>query len=420
MLLERIQLQNLLSFGPDAEEIELGPLNVLIGPNGSGKSNFIEAIGLLQAAPTDLAAPMRAGRGVADWIWQGEPKADSARIEVVVKPDGEKALHYSVEFGERHQRLAVLNEQLKRTGKRDATYMETSDGKTFIRARREPSEVAERADAPYMHVEYPTEMSKSVLAQVKDAKHHPELTCLGQQLERICLYREWTLGPNNAVRVPQRTDLPNVPLAEGHGNLGLVLNRLSRDAKVRQRIVDALRALYSEASDFHVNIEFNTVQLFIQERNGNVSVPATRLSDGTIRYLSLLAILCDPKPPPLVCIEEPELGLHPDVLPGLAELLLEASERCQLIVTTHSDVLVDALTEEPECVVVCEKEGGQTKLKRLSQSELGHWLEKYRLGELWSSGEIGGNRWLPTSPTTSMSCSSIARALWSQPGRGYT
>ena len=49
----------------------------------------------------------------------------------------------------------------------------------------------------------------------------------------------------------------------------------------------------------------------------------------------------------LVCIEEPELGLHPDILPPLAKLLLEASERCQLIVTTHSDVLVDALTESP-------------------------------------------------------------------------
>ena len=142
-----------------------------------------------------------------------------------------------------------------------------------------------------------------------------------------------------------------------------------------------------------MSIEFNTAQLFVQERGGKVTVPATRLSDGTIRYFSLLAILCDPQPPPLVCIEEPELGLHPDILPGLAKLLLEASGRCQLIVTTHSEVLVDALTPEPESIVVCEKEDGQTKLKRLSRSELRHWLDKYRLGELWSSGEIGGNRW---------------------------
>ena len=140
-----------------------------------------------------------------------------------------------------------------------------------------------------------------------------------------------------------------------------------------------------------MHVEAGSVQVFLQE--GNVTIPATRLSDGTLRYLCLLAILCNPNLPPLVCLEEPELGLHPDILPGLAELLREASERCQLIVTTHSDTLVDALTDTPESIVVCEKENGQTQLKRLDEKELSHWLEKYRLGELWTSGELGGNRW---------------------------
>ena len=122
-------------------------------------------------------------------------------------------------------------------------------------------------------------------------------------------------------------------------------------------------------------------------------VPATRLSDGTLRYLCLLAILCHPNPPPLVCIEEPELGLHPDVLPTLAELLKEASERCQLIVTTHSDILVDAMSDRPEAVLVAEKHESGTVLRRLEASKLKPWLEKYRLGALWTRGEIGGTRW---------------------------
>lgn len=61
MLIKTIRLQNLLSFGPDTPELEMRPLNVLIGPNGSGKSNLIEAIGLLQAAPRDITAPIREG-----------------------------------------------------------------------------------------------------------------------------------------------------------------------------------------------------------------------------------------------------------------------------------------------------------------------------------------------------------------------
>ena len=85
--------------------------------------------------------------------------------------------------------------------------------------------------------------------------------------------------------------------------------------------------------------------------------------------------------------------MHPDLIPGIADLLVDASSRCQLVVTTHSDILVDALTEQPESVVVCEKHDGRTTMKRLNQSELSHWLEKYRLGELWTSGELGGVRW---------------------------
>jgi predicted ATPase len=126
---------------------------------------------------------------------------------------------------------------------------------------------------------------------------------------------------------------------------------------------------------------------------GRFSIPATRLSDGTLRYLCLLSILCHPKPPTLVCLEEPELGLHPDVLPTLAELLKEASERSQIIVTTHSDVLVDALTDQPETVLVAERSATGTTLTRLDAEKLRPWLEKYRLGQLWTRGEIGGTRW---------------------------
>ena len=123
------------------------------------------------------------------------------------------------------------------------------------------------------------------------------------------------------------------------------------------------------------------------------SIPATRLSDGTLRYLCLLAILYNPTPPPVVCIEEPELGLHPDIVAGLAKHLLAASERMQLIVTTHSDILVDALTWNPETIIVCENVDGATQMKRLDPEKMKVWLKDYGLGNLWTSGQIGGNRW---------------------------
>jgi predicted ATPase len=183
----------------------------------------------------------------------------------------------------------------------------------------------------------------------------------------------------------------NNRLEEDFSNLGLFLNRLRRTPQVKRAVLEALRDLYEGFSDFDVSVEGGTVQVFFTE--GNFTIPATRLSDGTLRYLCLLAILSDPEPPPLICIEEPELGLHPDILPKVADLLISAATRAQLIVTTHSDILVDALTDRPEAILVCEKRAGQTVMRRLDEQELTGWLEKYRLGELWTRGELGGTRW---------------------------
>jgi len=172
----------------------------------------------------------------------------------------------------------------------------------------------------------------------------------------------------------------------------MVLNRLCRESIVKKRLLEALRALYEGIDDYDVQIEGGTVQVvFLHE--GRLAVPATRLSDGTLRYLCLLSILCHPNPPPLVCIEEPELGLHPDVLPTLAALLKEAAERTQLIVTTHSDILVDALTDRPEDVLVAEKTVSGTTITRLDTQRLESLLRKYSLGQLWTRCEIGLTRW---------------------------
>ena len=229
------------------------------------------------------------------------------------------------------------------------------------------------------------------MAQRKDPEQYPEITYLGETFGKIRFYREWSFGRFTPSRLAQKPDLPNDFLEEDGRNLGLVLNRLRREPEVRAKLVEALQRLYAEIDDFDVHIEGGTVQVFLYE--GRFSIPATRLSDGTLRYLCLLAILCHPTPPPLVCIEEPELGLHPDILPTIAELLLEASQRTQLIVTTHSSILIDALTSTPETVLVCEKHEGSTTMRRLDEASLSLWLQKYSLGQLWRQGELGGNRW---------------------------
>ena len=120
-------------------------------------------------------------------------------------------------------------------------------------------------------------------------------------------------------------------------------------------------------------------------------ISAARLSDGTLRFIAILATLLNPNPPPLICIEEPELGVHPDALAIIADLLIEASNRMQIMVTTHSDALVSALTNHPDAIVACEKPQHRTTLRRLDPQRLHDWLQEYRLGDLWRMGEIGAN-----------------------------
>ena len=394
MFIDRIRVENMLSFGPDAQELELKPLNVLIGPNGSGKSNLIEVIGLLRAVPNDLSVPLHEGGGEDYWMWRGEKNASEAHLEAVVKPTfwnpRRRLLRYVLVIDDLFVpgvvKEIVKDEEAGKGNDSTECYLERGDNKVRLVYRddsgaKKSRELSERDFDSF----------QSILAQLKDPSQYPELTSLGRDLEKIQIYKEWSFGRNTPPRLAQRSDLPNLSLSEDGKNLGMVLNRIAERPKSKKQLLVALRRLYDGIEDYHVTIDAGRVQVTLHE--GNVPMPATRLSDGTLRYLCLLAILCNPRLPPLVCIEEPELGLHPDVLPGLTDLLREASKRCQLIVTTHSDTLVDALTETPESIVVCEKENGQTKLKRLDKDELSGWLEKYRLGELWTSGELGGNRW---------------------------
>jgi predicted ATPase len=109
--------------------------------------------------------------------------------------------------------------------------------------------------------------------------------------------------------------------------------------------------------------------------------------------MSLLVILLNPNPPPRLCIEEPDLGLHPDAITIVSDLIVETSVRTQLIVTTHSDVLLDAMSGRSESVVVCERSEGQTQVTRLNAEKLEPRLALQSLSQLWHSGEIGGNRW---------------------------
>lgn len=390
-MIRKLMLQNVLSFGSRPVTLELENLNVLIGPNGCGKSNLLEVLYLLSRLPVsnrDASLP------ILDWVWKGAARDECAKIDVCVDGiPGSRAAHiqHVIEFREAAQRFSVVDELLQNPKVTDASkpapffFFKYDRGQALFGT----SDANKRAERGVRREEL--DPGRSVLAQRNDPDFYPEIAHVRACYEGIRVYRDINFGPNSALRQPQRTDLPSGHLLEDGSNLGLVLNNHKTDLETRARIEELLSQFYEPATGVDVRVQGNTAQIYVTEAKW--ITPATRLSDGTMRWLALLAILLDPEPASLVCIDEPDVGLHPDCVTLLADLLIEASTRTQLVVATHSEVLIDALAETPESVVVCEKSDGQTTMQRLDKNELSVWLEKYSLGQLYSSGQLGGRRW---------------------------
>lgn len=390
MFLKSLRVDSLLSFAPGTSTIDLLPLNVLIGPNASGKSNLIEAVELLRSTPMGFASAIRDGGGVREWLWKGDsPK--TATIDARLSRGGSRSdVRYRLEFTAAGDRVEVTDELLEeadkhKKGAKDVYfYYRFQKGHPVLNVASEGGKRVERklqrdSLAP----------DASVLSQRKEPDLYPELAWAANSFSRIQTFREWSFGRYAAVRQPQPATSPAEVLLPDASNLGLILNQIEHSSAAK-KFHDLLKRFLPRFERVSTLTLGGTIQFFLHEDDLKTPVPATRLSDGTIRFLAMAAVLLQPSPPPLVCIEEPELGLHPDALSIVADLLVDASQRTQLIVTTHSDALLSYLSLDPESVLVCENIGG-TQVRRLKADDLKSWLEKYRLGEVWRMGAIGGN-----------------------------
>lgn len=426
--LKSIRPVNLLSFGPNTEEIELRPLNILIGPNGSGKSNLIEVIGLLNKLPDKepWSTVIQTG-GAPEWIWKGRSPEEclpslsikaAGSLYPTTKPQAgmlykrqgleglygtlgsedwtEKTVSYSIELRDRENTFEVVTERFEELNRGENDPIKTPwldrDGWTG-----QIHDANLQLDSPERFPSLPP--NRSVLSMFSGAAnisgHVPQIQEFAEKVESFAVHRDWVFGSGSQIRDIQAAGLDSYRLAGDLSNLAQVLKawRDRGDQAVFYRLIEMLRRFYEPVKDVDTELLGTHLRIMIKEDGLNSRTPASRLSDGTLRWLMLLIVLLDPTPPPVTCIDEPELGLHPDAIHTLADLLVEASTRTQLIVTTHSDALLDAFTDTPEVVCVCEKVEGSTVIQRLDKEHLKVWLDQYSLGKLWMSGEIGGNRW---------------------------
>jgi predicted ATPase len=369
MFISSLELLNILSFqiGP----LELKPLNIVIGANGSGKSNLIECLGLLQSLRGRASTFINQRGGIAAWLWKG--RNDTGRAQVTCNLEiGSERLEYKIAFEAVEHTLEITHESLQ-SGK--SNYFER-----VSRAMRMAGKTS-KVDA-----------DKSVLAEYRSPADTTPTTKTAEALSNIRIYRGFDTSTRSNARTGTSSASPKHPLEEDGANLVLALIEMDYDGSLKQ-VKDSLRRFSERFEDIKYRAEGPVMQMYLKERGLLPLIPATRLSDGTLKFLCLMAILHDRDPAPLICIDEPESGLHPDALTAVADALREASKRTQVIVTTHSDALVDRFSDEPESILVCERDTDEsTNFRRLSRRALKDWLQEYSLGELWRRGEIGGTQ----------------------------
>lgn len=389
--IQSLKINNLLSFGPDSPAIELGPLNVIIGANGSGKSNLFDVLALLKNAPGRFDQPIiDSGCPLSEWFWKSSKnETQLANIVAVITLEQYPVTH-TIPFCD-DERVMIINEEIKSPFANIVSQKKTisRDGLTtqVIERRLEKSLLS------FPEPVFSNEQDQNIYDVANDAlRILKSQSALISFYQSIHIYNDWTFGRKSPLRFAQLGYLPDKWLNEDGSNLGVVLRKIKANQKSHVRYLGFLKQLYEGVDDYEID-EYKDGTLRVYLREGERIIHAARLSNGTLRYLMLMAVLCDPEPPPVVCIEEPEMGLHPDLILPIAEALEFAAERTQVIVTTHSDRLVDYFTHSPEVIQVCEKHEGQTYIERLNPEELKPWLEKYSLGEYWSRGGIGGNRW---------------------------
>lgn len=336
-LMERVGIQNLFTFGDEPQRLEMTPVTVLVGANNSGKTNFLRCLRLFQHGP----------------IWPNP-------LPMTVHRDRTGALP-SPPVG---QAEAVVRN-------------------------------AEKGTFPFLH-----------MLKVNDDRHVSEvLTALDLQ-NAPSVSREAVPSPACAIHNPQWQ-----PTAE---SACLQYSRITWRGMDEGKSPDGIAVLHAAAKLGRAEREqLVDVLQSVEERLGSIdyrrdgSLPRFLDRTGALmdidlwsahsrRFAVTAALLVASYQHSMILLEEPDAGLHPDVVPTLHDLVIQASERAQVVMTTNRYATVDTFTETPHFVVAVDRTPEGTILNRLDPEATARYMassEAQSLTELWAAGHLGGTRY---------------------------
>lgn len=359
--LDRITVKGFKSIEA-VENLQLGPINVLIGPNGSGKSNFIGVFSFLHA--------IRAGH----------------LQEYVIKAGGaDRILH----FGSKTTREIEIRISFRDEVNQYEIKLVPSESDRLLPSAEYVYFWDKRYPRPYSEG-LPRQGDEAGISEPRESKIAKYVR---DHLDRWRLYHFHDTSSSSPMKKTGDVH-DNRFLRPDGSNLAAFLYYLHQRHEnhygLIRRTVQRVAPFFDDFALSPQKLNEEKIRLEWRHKGSDAYFDASSLSDGSLRFIALATLLLQPEShrPSVILVDEPELGLHPYAITMLAALVKQASTTTQVILSTQSPFLLDHF--QPEDVLVANREGGGTTITRLETDRLATWLEDYSLGQLWEKNELGG------------------------------
>jgi predicted ATPase len=411
-MLKSIRLQNFFGFQDCTINLEKGA-NVLVGINGSGKSNFFKAIKLLSALVYDNELRnilYKDFGGIDNAIFSDTNKNHNkaltltASFDVLESPITEAEYKISIISNLSGGHIISLEDYTRKQINIDNKILNQGPG--YKVSVKEKSIIYENIHREHQNVkieklasgethlieQYHIVPTASVFNRGRVENNNASSFNFQDSLIGCKVYTGFDTTKESSLRRANSPSFDKYLLSDA-SNLASLLNDIKiADKETYNRIVNAVK----KVNDKFIGVEFKQlagfIEMWLEEEGLNRAISPIHISDGTLKFLCLMAILYNPNRGSVVCIDEPELGLHPDMIHTLFEAITFAAETSQIIISTHSADLLDYF--ELKQIRVFEKdEHNATTVKQFGEKEFEGWYEKFYPGEMWRAGNIGGNRW---------------------------
>ena len=400
-MIKKLIVRDFFSFkGEHTIELNTG-VNILVGVNGSGKTSFLNAITMLYEGI--------AGGGLSSLFRQwgsynaivnacGEVKPDCFSVTYVFDADVlrkvvsaspfKKDVYYKITVfpigdGTNYTLCETLYSEDNKGKKKTFSYLEFRNGIGQISVRTKSGIEVEKYDDGMLSAQ------ELVLRQITDPQRYLPSFVVREAISAIAGYSKF-----NFDQVRQPADANDVKRLISTGeNLSHLLSNLNNNYTFQyEKIIECLSDINPNFTGIGYNVFGSRLYLSLREKNLSHAIDALHMSDGTLKYLLLLSIFHNPQRGTLVCVDEPESCLHPDMIRSVAKMMKRAAMTSQIIVATHSALLLNAF--ELDDILVFEKnDKNETQIIRYSEDDFGDREDELLPGQLWLNGEIGGKRW---------------------------